>query len=82
MGILAHLADGGATEEDLVLILDSRHGAAWDAVLKTQASLTDLNWVFPEANNLPFNRDDVIRLSWDNTDTASFGMEIFYLVLR
>ena len=60
-----HLADGGATDESLVLILNSRHGAVWGAVLKTQAkeSHADLNWVSPEGNNLPFNRDDVIRLS-------------------
>lgn len=84
LGIRGHFTSGGATDEDMTVTLDSHRGAAFDAVLKTQAmeSIADLNWVFPEANNLPFHKDDVIRLAWDNTDTFTFGMEILYQVFK
>lgn len=80
LGIRAHLADGGSTEENLTLTLDSHRGAAWDVALKAQAmgDLTDLNWVFPETENMPFHKDDIIRLDWDNTDGATFGIELLY----
>ena len=84
LGIRGHFASGGATEESLVLTLDSHRGAAWDAVLATiaMASVTDLNWVFPEENNLPFHPSDIIRVAWDNTDTATAGIEILYQPLK
>ena len=84
MGIRGHLGVAPTTSEVIALTVDSHRGAAFDALIKSQdlQGLTDWHYVFPDEENLPFDKDDIIRVAWDNTDGRTYGFEILYRPLK
>lgn len=75
--IRLHLS-AAATQETFSVYINSAKGSAYDTVLysKDLTDLTDVSWI--PAGKLLVNANDVITLTWTNTDTRTWGTEIGY----
>lgn len=73
-----HLNVAPTTSENFVIAADAGDGAVYDAVLLkvdlTVGSLTDVVWV-PDDLDL-HKADDVLTITWTNTNTKTWGLRI------
>jgi hypothetical protein len=71
-----HTNSAAHTAENLVITCDATRGAGYDTVVFTKAmtGITDYVWV-PE-NEMTFNVDDLLVVTYTNTDTHTLGIEL------
>ena len=75
--IRVHLSAAGA-DELLTGTVDAGAGAAYDVVLISQNTNGITDYVFRPGRPLIFNADDELDLACANTDTRTYGIEVFY----
>lgn len=70
--------DAEATQDTLVVSIDSTGGAAYDTELYSvdMDGNTDVVWRPDEP--VPLYKGDVLKVDWDNNDTATYGLEVLY----
>lgn len=82
LGFRIHLTSSYATAENLTITLDSNLGAAYDAVVYTQAmtGLTSLvaDYQTGDFGCEYFNPGDELDFAWANTGAKEYGLEILY----
>ena len=76
--IRLHLSAAGGAVEDLTVVLDSGVAAAYDVVLLTQAMETVSDVVWQPTRPLIFSADDEIDIAYTNTNTRTWGLEIYW----
>lgn len=76
-GVRVHLS-AAATQDTLLVYIDSAKGSTYDVVLLSQAmaGLADVVWI-PDGRVLLEN-DDKVMVTFTNTDTRTYGTEITY----
>lgn len=74
-----HLSAAGGAVEDFTATLNAVGGAAYDSVLIAEDTnaLTDLVWM-PDGEPVPFNADDELVFAYANSNTRTYGLEVFY----
>ena len=74
-----HLSAAPTTSENFQIKVDAGDGAVYDVVLLKNdlsvGSITDLVWV-PEDKMAMQKANDVIAITWTNTDTKTWGLRI------
>lgn len=82
VGFTLHIGTAPTTSENFTITLDAIDGSAYDTLIYTKDfsvnSDTDIIWVLPEDSRVPYHRDDLIRIAWDNTDDRTYGMKLFW----
>jgi len=78
VAVKLHLSAAGGAAESFTITTDATDGEAYDALLFSQNmnSETDVIWV-PEAP-IPFKNGDEIDFAWTNTNTRTWGLQVFY----
>jgi hypothetical protein len=76
--IRLHLNLAGGAAEDLTVVLDSGVGAAYDTVLLTQAMAAVSDLVWQPTRPLVFSAGDEIDIAYANTNTRTYGLEIYW----
>ncbi len=77
-GIRIHLSAASATSENLVVTLVSNAGTEYDVVLDTQDMNTLSDYVYQPTRPHPFVNGDKIKVTWANTNTRTYGLEILW----
>jgi hypothetical protein len=67
----------------MTITIDSGKGAAWDTVIYSNDldAVTDLEYINPNVD-LPFDKNDVLRVAWPNVANRTFGIEFFIAPLN
>lgn len=76
--IRLHLSAAGATPENLTVTLDSDAAAAYDARFLTQDMNAIQDVVWQPTRPLVFSNGDEIDIAYANTDTRTWGLEIYW----
>jgi len=74
-----HLSAAGGAVEDFTATLNAAGGAVYDSVLIAEDTnaLTDLVWM-PDGEPVPFNATDELVFAYANSNTRTYGLEVFY----
>lgn len=82
VGFSIHLSAAPTTSENFTIDLDADDGAAWDVNIYTRDfssnSDTDIIWVIPEESRAPYEKADIIRFAWTNTDGRTYGIRTWW----
>lgn len=82
VGFFIHLSAAPTTGEDFTITLDAADGSQYDVNIYTRdfssASDLDIIWTIPEDSQIPYEKDDIIRVAWANTDDRTYGMKLFF----
>ena len=74
-----HLNAAPTTSQDFVVSIDAGDGSAYDIVLVKEDlsanSVADFVWTGPDEE---FEADDVILVTWTNTDGRTYGLRVIY----
>jgi len=83
MELRLHLSAAGGAAENFEMVLDSGHGAAYDAILVAQDmnAAKDYVVVFTVAECRIFNSDDALYFTYANTNDKTWGLETKYQIL-
>jgi len=78
-GFRLKLSAASATAEDLTITLDSGAGAVYDTQIyaRDMNGIQYLQWNLQD-NPMPFDRLDELDFAWANTNTKTYGLEVFY----
>lgn len=77
VGMQIHLASAASTDEDLELLVDARRGTYWDMKLYDYsiADKQDIIWA-PSGGPIRLNRDDILKITFTNTDDIDWGVRL------
>ncbi len=76
-GARIHLSSA-ATQENVVIWINSAKGSAYDVVLTTQAASGSSDLIWTPDHETVVEAGDTITLQWTNTDARTWGAEIAY----
>lgn len=76
VGVRLHLSAAGGASENFTMTLDSGQAAAYDTVLLSQ----DMNTATDVVDNTEhfFEADDEVDFAYANTNTRTYGLEVFW----
>jgi hypothetical protein len=74
------LSAAASTSENVVVTLDSGNGAAYDLILLTfnPSAIGGTSFIWVPDEVLSISMDDVITVTFTNTDTLTYGVTIRY----
>lgn len=79
-----HLSAAGTTTENFIVNVDAGDGAVYDVVLLKRdlsvGSVVDLVWKPFENRDDLYESDDVIKITWTNTEARTWALRLFYEV--
>jgi len=78
LGFRMHMPTAPGQADIMTITIDSKKGAAWDTVIYSNDldTVTDLEYINPNVD-LPFNKDDILRVAWPNVANRAFAIEFF-----
>lgn len=78
LGFRLHIAVAPGETDIMTITIDSAKGAAWDTVIYSGElnTVTNLEYINPNVD-LPFSKDDILRVAWPNAAGRTFGIEFF-----
>jgi len=78
LGFRLNIAVAPGQADVMTISIDSGKGATWDTVIYTQDldAVTEKEYINPNVE-LPFSKDDILRVAWPNVANRTFGMEFF-----
>ena len=72
--------------ESFTITLDSNDGQNFDVLVFSRnwstLSDTDFIWTTPEDELIPFEKDDILRVAWTNTNTKTYGLKLWFRRLQ
>ena len=74
-----HLSNTSA-DEAISMTLDSHKGAFWDVVIKSENINGETSWDWAPAASLYYNKADVLKFAYANTNTRDWGIELIFEV--
>jgi len=79
LGFEIHLSAASATSENLVIARDSVLGSTYDTKIysKDMNAIQDIIYMIPKDEPVLCDADDVIDLTWDNTNTKTWTINFF-----
>ncbi|MBU0470555.1 MAG: hypothetical protein KJ984_03710, partial [Nanoarchaeota archaeon] len=79
LGFEIHLSAASATSENLVIARDSVLGSTYDTKIysKNMNAIQDIIYMIPKDEPVLCDADDVIDLTWDNTNTKTWTIKFF-----
>ena len=83
VGFSIHMDTAPTTSESFTITLDAIDGSQYDVNIYTRNfstnSDTDIIWTIPENAQIPYDRDDIIRVAWANTDDRTYGIKLWFV---
>lgn len=78
LGFRLKIAVAPGQADIMTITIDSARGAAWDTVIYSNDldAVTSLEYINPNVD-LPFSKDDILRVAWPNVANRAFGIEFF-----
>ena len=76
-GIAAKLSAGVASSELMYINIDADRGADFDFSVDSHDFDTLTNWAEMYANPFPFDKDDIIMVTFANSTSKTFGVRLF-----
>lgn len=78
LGFKLHLSAADASGEAFQLATDAYAGAYWDELIFKKANMTGVTDIiyFPDVK-IPMNAYDILKFSWTNTGTKTWGLELW-----
>lgn len=78
LGFRLNIAVAPGQADVFTITLDSGKGATYDTVIYSNdmTAVTELEYIRPNVD-LPFDKDDVLRVAWPNVANRTFGLEFF-----
>lgn len=86
VGFSIKMSSAPTTSESFTIKLDSADGSNFDVLIFSRnwstLSDTDLIWTTPEDELIPFEKDDILRIAWTNTDDRTYGLKLWFRRLQ
>ncbi len=86
VGFSLKMSTAPSTSESLTITLDADDGSNFDVLIYTRnfstLSDTDVIWTVPEDELIPFEKDDILRIAWTNTDNRTYGLKLWFRRLQ
>lgn len=76
-GIAAKLSAGVAAPEVMYINVDANRGADFDFTVDSHDFNTVTNWAEMYENPFPFDKDDIIMVTFANSTSKTFGVRLF-----